>query len=518
MLKEYLTDPANMETIIQLGIIITIGLIQSNILIEGLKNNTKKDAGFLTSLGIFGTFLGISVGLWFFNPNDIQNSVNGLLGGMKIAFTSSVSGLFGYLLLNQKVDDITESEDIGIGDVVSAINTGNESLLDRLGVINNSVNELDNSITGDGEGSLLNQMVLLRSNMNDKFQDLNSEFKDFAKLQAENNTKALVKAIEDVIGDFNAKINEQFGENFKELNAAVGDLVGWQENYKEILEKTLKQFDIAVESIDKSKLMLESIEEQYEGNMKINKDVKKSLEGLQNGNDDLYIKLEAFSDLATKAEDAFPVIEGNIDNLTSGFSSKVEESIGTVTTFLESQNDQATSAITGIQDSLKKTISTLSDSINDSTNTVKQSSETISNSVTNSIKELNESSIEIAEGIKSSTESVLDKLNDSIDTSNEIFKESSTALKSSIEDSVSDLTTSIDEGFKSSITNINQIQQQITENLENNLLQMDDALRQELEKSLQSLGVQLASLSQKFVDDYKELTSRMKTVVEIAES
>ena len=82
--------------------------------------------------------------------------------------------------------------------------------------------------------------------------DLTDEFKTFAKLQAENNTKALVEAIREVIGDFNAKINEQFGENFKELNAAVGDLVGWQENYKDVVEKSFTQFQHAVESIDKS--------------------------------------------------------------------------------------------------------------------------------------------------------------------------------------------------------------------------------------------------------------------------
>ena len=53
--------------------------------------------------------------------------------------------------------------------------------------------------------------------------------------------------------------------------------------------------------------------------------------------------------------------------------------------------------------------------------------------------------------------------------------------------------------------------------MEKNILQMDDALRQELEKSLQSLGSQLATLSQKFVDDYGDLTRRMRTVVTMAE-
>ena len=94
---------------------------------------------------------------------------------------------------------------------------------------------------------------------------------------AENNTKALVEAIREVIGDFNTKLNEQFGENFKELNNAVGDLVSWQDNYKDTVEKSHEQFQLATEAITTSKEMLESIEKQYEGNMKINKDVKEAV-------------------------------------------------------------------------------------------------------------------------------------------------------------------------------------------------------------------------------------------------
>ena len=72
-------------------------------------------------------------------------------------------------------------------------------------------------------------------------------------MQAENNTKALVEAIREVIGDFNTKLNEQFGENFKELNHAVGDLVSWQDNYKETVEKSYEQFQIATTAIETSK-------------------------------------------------------------------------------------------------------------------------------------------------------------------------------------------------------------------------------------------------------------------------
>ena len=51
-------------------------------------------------LGIFGTFLGILIGLLQFNPSDISSSVPSLLGGMRIAFITSVTGLFGYIVVN----------------------------------------------------------------------------------------------------------------------------------------------------------------------------------------------------------------------------------------------------------------------------------------------------------------------------------------------------------------------------------------------------------------------------------
>ena len=58
-------------------------------------------AGTLTGLGILGTFLGLSIGLGSFNGNDIYavtDNVGTLLGGMKVAFHTSVYGIFFSLI------------------------------------------------------------------------------------------------------------------------------------------------------------------------------------------------------------------------------------------------------------------------------------------------------------------------------------------------------------------------------------------------------------------------------------
>jgi hypothetical protein len=45
---------------------------------------------------------------------------------------------------------------------------------------------------------------------------------------------------------------------------------------------------------------------------------------------------------------------------------------------------------------------------------------------------------------------------------------------------------------------------------------LDKGLQEELTKSLETLGRQLASLSEKFVSDYTPLTDRLREVVRIA--
>lgn len=59
--------------------------------------------GTLTGLGILGTFLGLSLGLGSFSGNDIytiSDNVGVLLSGMKVAFHTSVYGIFFSLVFN----------------------------------------------------------------------------------------------------------------------------------------------------------------------------------------------------------------------------------------------------------------------------------------------------------------------------------------------------------------------------------------------------------------------------------
>lgn len=86
-----------------------------------------------------------------------------------------------------------------------------------------------------------------------------SAFNEFAHQMAENNSKAFIKALEETIKDFNTKIQEQFGENFKQLNIAVGKLLVWQEEYKNTIVEVTENQKVIFEGIEQAKSSLKDM-------------------------------------------------------------------------------------------------------------------------------------------------------------------------------------------------------------------------------------------------------------------
>jgi hypothetical protein len=83
----------------------------------------------LTTFGIFGTFVGIAVGLSEFDTTNVRDGVPALLSGLKTAFWASVFGVGGALMLKLRMflmgsgddDDGHRQDDASVADVVKAI-------------------------------------------------------------------------------------------------------------------------------------------------------------------------------------------------------------------------------------------------------------------------------------------------------------------------------------------------------------------------------------------------------------
>jgi DNA anti-recombination protein RmuC len=246
-----------------------------------------------TTLGVFGTFLGIAFGLIDFDVDNIDESIPLLLEGLFVAFWSSILGIALSLISQFSIHRVqnrsmAESEEpvtqdqllktiaISLDEIKRAIASDADgsitthlikmrtSLNDHFEPLNSNISKLTHSIGGDTETSLLTQIQNLRLENKDRqdlliagqneqlsFMKSNTElvekkFDEFTELLKKSNTEALVEVIQEVIGGFNDKLNELveklIKENFEELNKSVENLNRWQQANKEQIEALLSQY------------------------------------------------------------------------------------------------------------------------------------------------------------------------------------------------------------------------------------------------------------------------------------
>lgn len=349
-------------------------------------------ASLTITIGIFGTFFGVFIGLLDFNPDDITASVPKLINGLQTAFVTSIAGLLANLILRIFPSAYGFKEE----------RTGKKSD-DMAEQMIESLNRVANSISGDGESTMVTQLQKIRTTNSDGFEKMNKSFEDFAEKMVADNTQSLIDALTQVMQDFNTKINEQFGENFKQLNEAVGAMVEWQKEYKEHVETLTAQFSAVSTNI-------EQIDNSLKSTAESNNTIFETNELLRETVTDFSATVKSFAELGDKAKDSFPIIEQNMNSLTEASNKYVRDSLADIQTNYDSFS-----------------------------NTQKQ----------------------------------------------------------------------LMENYKANI------EKMIADNADR-IKNLDNELGQELNKALESLGSQLTSLSQHFVNDYKPLTDKLREVVQMA--
>jgi DNA anti-recombination protein RmuC len=302
----------------------------------------------LTTVGIFGCFLGIAIALLNFNTADVSKSVPQLLAGVKTAFWASVSGVFGALTI-RFVHRFKKTP------IQQTAGTPKAANLDDMVT---AMQNLQRSIAGNDEGTLLSQLKLMRQDQSDQLQALRKSFDEFSKKMAEDGSKALIDALREVIKDFNTQINEQFGENFKQLNQAVGALLIWQEQYK----RELDQLQIVQkDSADNLKASAENFKQLVDQSV-VFVTVAKRLEELitsLNKQYDLIQQSElALSKVLIEMKDVTPQFARKLDELTESMKngvSKVQSDVGEVIrNFGSFQQSSSSEMKTLLSDTMKK--------------------------------------------------------------------------------------------------------------------------------------------------------------------
>ena len=245
----------------------------------------------------------------------------------------------------------------------------------------------------------MTQLQKLRTTFSDKQDDLVRAFNEFAEQMAENNTKALIEALEEVMRDFNAKINEQFGDNFRQLNEAVGNINHWQEQYRQQMNELAEEFRIAAESVEESRRSLEIIANRSDAIVSSAEQLDPILQALQQQIGQLDTRLEAFSALAENAGSAFPIIETRLNQLTADFSTVVRETIDNSHASMQSQRKALANQAEQLETTVVNTVQTQSKQLSIETKRIFRES---TNLMTQQIQVLDESlGAELTKALKS---------------------------------------------------------------------------------------------------------------------
>lgn len=267
----------------------------------------------LTSIGIFGTFLGVAIGLWHFDTADIQGSVPKLMDGLKTAFWSSIVGLLGALTLKIRA-------------ALSQVGR-RETSQTRVATIDDldaSLKHLADQFNQDNAQALPQQFQRNHLQTLDRLNAVINTLESYQERMAEANAKALVQAIEAVMRDFNTRINEQYGDNFKRLNESVGKMLDWQNNYRDQLQQLITEQERTSGSMKEASQAFEYMVKHANAFNGISESLQDLLNGLEAQRQNLQSQLGSLADLVNHAADGLPKLEERVVALTQGMSEAVQ--------------------------------------------------------------------------------------------------------------------------------------------------------------------------------------------------
>lgn len=375
---------------------------------NGKKNLVNGMPVMLTSIGIFGTFFGIAMALLNFDYSNIHEQINIIISGMQTAFITSLLGIFLSVILkmillikddNQPTDN-TDAEALLQRFVQQSEDTGQILKQHQLAV--QKMDELINIIGRDG---MAEQIRLMRNDLSGigkihakSFADrqnfenkLWQEMNKVTEKLSQSATKQIIDALRQVILDFNEKLTEQFGDNFKQLNQAVGALVQWQENYKGQIEQMTEQYTLGVQAIDDSKQAIQSIEQSTSTIPSHMTKLNEVIILNQTNMDELTKHLQAFADMRDKAIASLPEIQKHIGlvltNMQEG-SQQIEQVMTTTANTFASNSKESNNHIKkvaddisawhkGFKDSLERLQKEFTDKLNSMANELKTNNEKI---------------------------------------------------------------------------------------------------------------------------------------------
>ena len=349
-------------------------------LIRWNEKSVTQGPALLTMLGIGGTFFGIAMGLLAFRSTDVQGSIPGLIDGIRTAVWASFAGVVCAigLKLRYAFDTKLDSAEVAVDNDPVAL----------------EIRNLRKAIIGDDESSIVTQMKLGRLETNQRLDAIARSQDEFMKKMAEMSSKALVEALREVIADFNAKINEQFGDNFKQLNEAVGRLLTWQEQYKEQLDELIEAQDATAEqmrgAVDQYKAALQSTESL----IKVASDMRSMLNAVDAYKENLAANTEKLAALVDMMLKSTPELQTAVEGLVKHVGDSIVRNEAEVERIGEEISERFEAASIAVRESITVSLATANKEVNDNISRLLGSTKELTESLQSGLEESLTTSLE----------------------------------------------------------------------------------------------------------------------------
>lgn len=482
----------------ELVVTIIFGILVAYILYFFLKEKQYSKESVLgniaSTIGVLGTFVGISIGLWKFNPNDITSSVPLLLSGMKIAFATSIIGMAASIFM--KYIALKNEDEENIDDIMELFNT----MIAESRNVNNTLIENQKQT----ENVLNKVSEIWASHQENLTVELKSEI-----LNLNNNT---ISKQEELIGEF-----KKLGECFTLLNSGVNNLLTWQENYKETIENTTKELETVIQTIHNADESIESISKNSslikENNEKLS-EVLKEINKTQNVIIESNISIIEISNTAkesipqinehftnidnrTKESTAYlqTLISENLNNIKSYLEKITEDVLSKTTQSIYENNRQFKYEISEHISQCKMLIYSLKDLIPD-----------INEHLLSTQKRFNKTLIHFNEEVQNSFKENTYEINKQV----QLLKENTANINNTLDDTISLSTKRLENITVATSNQIKTMAEEMEKLCVRKIEKLDNTLIEEFTDALSCLAGQLVTISEGFSGDYYRLLEELK--------
>jgi hypothetical protein len=331
------------------------------------------------SLGIFGTFVGVYIGLQGFDVQNISASIPLLLDGLKTAFMTSIWGiavsialrvLYGHLD-DGETDDSQESDDpiVLLQGILNSVDKLGVQTERQTGNMTAAIQEL-----GVSADVRLEKVLVEVGQTRDAMV---SSFDAFSDRLTDQGMDVLVKALETVVREFNALLGDLVGSAFHDLQQAVVRLVAWQDNYREDmatmrqrLDALLSQSALSADVLNRSAESLALVDDRLENTaVSLEKltlhsaDLEAHVEALRGQNAQLQSSLESVRDLGEAAKDVIPTVDKQVREMVDSLvraaadsAMHLERANASLSTFVESSTETLQRSVDRQTESLQEAI------------------------------------------------------------------------------------------------------------------------------------------------------------------